>query len=227
LKGTAPAKLAKIGVLGDIHAEDASLDVALRFLEDAGVDQVMSVGDIVDGPGSVDRCCERLGRAGVLAVKGNHERWFLAGTMRDLPDATRSLGAEARAFLSALPRTRRFDTAAGPVLLCHGLGEDDMASVAAEDDERTMQWWSPALASMVHADVPEIVINGHTHRRLMWSFRRVTVINAGTLYREHQPCFMIADLVEREVTWFDLDADHRIIGQKRLPIPLSRGQRSR
>jgi len=102
-----------------------------------------------------------------------------------------------------------------------------MASVAAEDDERTMQWWSPALSLLVHADVPEIVINGHTHRRLLWSFRRITVVNAGTLYREHQPCFMIADFLEREVTWFDLGADHRIIGQKTLPIPLFPRPRSR
>jgi predicted phosphodiesterase len=222
--GSQRAPLARIGVLGDIHAEDASLDVVLRFLEDAGVDQVMSVGDIVDGPGSVDRCCELLMSAGALAVRGNHERWFLAGTMRELPEATQAVGAEGRAFLASLPRTRRFETVAEPVLLCHGLGDDDMASVAPDENERTIRY-NHALAPLIDADKPEIVINGHTHRRSAWSFRKLTVINAGTLYRQHQPCFLIVDLTTREATWFDLDSDLRIARKETQSMPPPRGAR--
>jgi hypothetical protein len=41
--------LDRIGLIGDIHAEDASLALSLRVLGDAGADRVMAVGDIVDG----------------------------------------------------------------------------------------------------------------------------------------------------------------------------------
>lgn len=222
--GSLRAPLARIGVLGDIHAEDASLDVALRFLEDAGVDQVMSVGDIVDGPGSVDRCCELLLRAGALAVRGNHERWFLSGTMRELTEATQTVGDEARAFLSSLPQMRRFETVVEPVLLCHGLGDDDMASVAPDENERTIPY-NYGLEPLLRADEPEIVINGHTHRRRAWSFRKLTVINAGTLYRKHEPCFLLVDLATREATWFDLGSDLRIARKETQPLPPPRGAR--
>jgi hypothetical protein len=99
--------LHRIGLLGDMHAEDASLSLALRVFADLSVDRVMAVGDIVDGLGSVDRCCALLAEAGAAVVRGNHERWFLAGTMRDLRDATLTVGAEAPGFLAALRATRR------------------------------------------------------------------------------------------------------------------------
>ena len=216
---------ARFGVLGDLHAEDATLEVALRCFEEAGVDQVVSVGDIVDGLGSVDRCCALLQRAGVAAVQGNHERWFLGGTMRDLPQATLAVDPEARAFLASLPRTRHYDTVAGPLLLCHGLGEDDMACVAQDENERTIAW-NPPLHALLGADGPAIVVNGHTHRRQVWSFRRLTVVNAGTLYRKHDPCFLIVDLATREATYFDLGADHRVERKETLPLPPPRGARA-
>jgi hypothetical protein len=34
-------------------------------------------------------------------------------------------------------------------------------------------------------------------------------LNAGTLYREHQPCVALADLVARRATFFDLGEDGR------------------
>jgi predicted phosphodiesterase len=216
--------LRRIGLLGDIHAEDTSLAVALRVLADAGVDALMAVGDIADGPGSVDRCCDLLATAGALAVRGNHERWLLAGTMRDLPDATHTLGAEARAFLGGLPATRRFDVPGGQVLLCHGLGDDDMASVDPED--RITMRYDPPLLTLLDEERTLWVLNGHTHRRGVWSERTLTIVNAGTLFREHDPCFVLVDLALREVTYFDLDrSGGRVARQQTVPLPPPRGAR--
>src|SRR5580692_3901694 len=136
----------RIGLIGDVHAEDASLSLALRVLADLGADRVLAVGDVVDGPGSVDRCCALLAEAGAAVVRGNHERWFCAGTMRELPDATLTLGTQAHAFLSALPATRRFAVPGGELLLCHGLSEDDMASVAPDADALSIRWNAPLAA---------------------------------------------------------------------------------
>jgi predicted phosphodiesterase len=52
--------ISKLGLIGDIHAEDAYLERALGVLRSRNVPLVVSTGDIVDGPGSVERCCELL-----------------------------------------------------------------------------------------------------------------------------------------------------------------------
>jgi predicted phosphodiesterase len=41
----------QIAVIGDVHAEDELLKLALTKLHDLGVQQLLCVGDIVDGPG--------------------------------------------------------------------------------------------------------------------------------------------------------------------------------
>jgi predicted phosphodiesterase len=212
-----PQLLQRIGLLGDIHAEDASLAVALQMLADAGVDRVVAVGDIVDGPGSVERCCELLAGADVAVVRGNHERWFLAGTMRELPYATREVGAQAGRYLAALPGLLRFPVAGGEIRVCHGLGADDMASVDLDADAFAIGH-NPPLAALVEEDQPIWVLNGHSHRPGVWSYGALVVVNGGTLFREHQPCFGLVDLGREEVTYFEVDRG-RLGPSRTVPLP--------
>ncbi len=212
-----PSTPTRIGLIGDIHAEHEALDVALRVLGDQGADTLMAVGDIVDGPGSVERCCERLAEVGALAVRGNHERWFLAGTMRELSEATLTVGAEARAFLAALPAVRRFEAKGGEVLLCHGLGDDDMASMDPTD--RWSLVGNPALTGLLADGRPRLVLNGHTHRRLVARTGNLTVVNAGTLYEAHEPCFALVDLGMGTVTYLNLRARGRVAEEAPLQLP--------
>ena len=214
----------RIGLIGDIHAEDATLALALRVLADAGADQIMAVGDIVDGRGSVDRCCALLAEANALVVRGNHERWFLANTMRELPDATLAVAGETRTFLAALPKTRRFEVPGGEVMLCHGLGDDDMASVAVDANGFSTRH-NPPLEALIKAERPLWVLNGHTHRRGVWSYRRLTVINAGTLFADHEPCFGLVDLAGGEVTFFDVLPGGRAGAKETVALPPPLGAR--
>src|SRR4029079_10625555 len=113
--------LRRIGAIGDIHAEDEALARVLDALAGLAVDRILAIGDIVDGPGDSARCCRLLAAASVEAVRGNHDRWALKDELRNLPGALAALDAEQRRFLEALPATREYQTAAGPLLLCHGL----------------------------------------------------------------------------------------------------------
>ncbi|HEY5375715.1 MAG TPA: metallophosphoesterase family protein, partial [Polyangiaceae bacterium] len=79
--------LRRAGLIGDIHCEVARLKQVLALFRSLNVDTVLAVGDIADGPGDLTEACSVLEQAGVLAVAGNHDRWLLAGEMRDLPDA--------------------------------------------------------------------------------------------------------------------------------------------
>lgn len=216
--------LRRLGLLGDVHAEDVALAAALRTLAAAGAERVLCVGDLVDGPGSVDRCCELLQREGALVVRGNHERWFLAGTMRGLPDATMSVGAETRRYLASLPPTITLPSVRGEVVLCHGLGEDDMAKVALDAGSWDIRN-DPVLEALVEREEPLWMLNGHTHRHGVWSHGRVAVINAGTLYRGHEPCFALVDLEREEVQYWPVTAGGEVGRAEVVPIPPPRGAR--
>jgi predicted phosphodiesterase len=160
--------LRRLGLIGDIHAEDAKLRVALAALGRERLDGVLAVGDIADGQGSVVECCRLLRGAGATVVRGNHDRWLLAGQLRDLPHATAldGLDAETTAFLSSLPATRRLDTALGPLLLCHGMGENDMSSVGEDDFGYALET-NDVLQRLLAAKDVAIVVSGHRHRPMV------------------------------------------------------------
>ena len=113
----------RVGIIGDIHAEAVRLEAALHFLQKKNVECVLCVGDIVDGQGNVDRCCELLKQNNVIIVRGNHDRWFMEGSMRNLSEATQQedISEASKNFIESLPATQSLETTAGQLLLCHGL----------------------------------------------------------------------------------------------------------
>ena len=177
----------RLGVLGDIHAEHLRLQVALRFFAQERVDQVLFVGDVVDGAGDPNACFALLDHAKALGVRGNHERWLDAGSMRTLPDAhTRNhLDERALRLLRELPATRAFDTPRGRLLLCHGVGADDMQRLRPDDDDYSLRWNDP-LQALLREGAYAFMVGGHTHERMVRSFEDLVVVNAGTLVRERE-----------------------------------------
>jgi putative phosphoesterase len=184
----------RIGLIGDIHAEDEFLERALDVLGRRGVDFVAATGDIADGSGSVDRCCSLLESHRVVIVRGNHDRWLLAGSARDLPNATPADGVtvESRRMLAQLPEMAEFDTVRGRALLCHGLGPNDMAKVGPDDFGYALEA-NDNLQNLLRGGKYRWILNGHSHRRMVRDFGGVTLINAGTLMRHHEPCFLELD----------------------------------
>jgi len=204
-------KLRRIGVLGDIHCEDGRLETALRFFKAESLDLICSVGDIVDGFGDPNRAIELLIEYDVVCVRGNHERWLLRGEMRDLPGANTyfDLKMSSWEFVGGLSPWRKFETVAGAMLLCHGLGEDDMAGVWPFDTSLTLHS-NYALWRLINSHEYDFIINGHTHRRLTQSFDDLTIINAGTLFREHAPCCLVVDFEAGAAQYFNLPGEDRI-----------------
>lgn len=199
----------RVGVLGDIHAEDKALEAALEALKEARVEAILAVGDIVDGPGgNAERCCKLLQQAGVLAVRGNHERWLLAGERRNEAHATPVRDRNALEFLGSLPRTRELDTPSGRAMLCHGVGEDDMSFLKPDTRGYGLQD-IPTLRQLMLREDLVFMIGGHTHQRMVRRFPGLTVVNVGTLHREDDPCFATIDFERRSVDFYDFDAEGR------------------
>lgn len=191
------------GAIGDIHAEDEHLAAALAHLTD--VDAVLSVGDIVDGRGDLERCVQLLRARDVLAVRGNHERWFIDGKARTLPHAhiADDVSDAAREYLAQLPPTRALDTVAGSLLLCHGVGDDDMIRLLTDDAPSALAE-NDALQKVLASGF-DLMVCGHTHRPMVRTLFGLVVINAGTLHYGDNPGFVRVDLEKKTAQTFVID----------------------
>lgn len=197
-------KILKLGVLGDIHCEIKALRTAIDLFREHHTDCIVAVGDMVDGAGDVNETCAILDKENILAVAGNHERWLLSGTMRDLVDATplHSVSEQTRLYLSALPKTRRLETAAGPALLCHGVDSDDMAVLSPHTGDYDLEFNKP-LQVLLRERRYSFMIGGHTHERMVRYIEPIYFINAGTLHPKYNPCVLIADFERAEARFFN------------------------
>ena len=202
---SAGTNLSRIGVIGDIHADAPYLLTALEFLARLNLEAVFCTGDIVDGPESVDDCCRMLRKYRVLAVAGNRDQWFLANEMRSLFEATHPLAVadETREYIRALPLVREFNTVRGSLLLCHGIGPNTMKKVR-DDDEGYALESNFELQEIIHSGQYRFMVNGHTHYRMVRNFGGLTVINAGAVKREHNPCFLTIDFSGGVVRYYNI-----------------------
>jgi len=200
--------LTKIGVIGDIHGESFLLEIALKFFEVININHILTVGDILDGEGNIDHCCELLQKYQVMAVKGNHERWFLNNHLRQLKNATQltDINKNSYQYLANLPATKVLETPEGLLLLCHGLDTDDMIKLNPDDYGYAIESNLP-LQNLINDQKYRFVINGHTHLRMVRKFENLTIINAGSLKAKsnynRKPCFLIVDFVKKIVEYYE------------------------
>jgi predicted phosphodiesterase len=180
------------------------------------------VGDIVDGPEDAARCIELLRDHQVATVRGNHDRWLLAGNPLE-PFHGPPWTLE---WLAALPATRRFDTVAGPLLLGHGIGERDMAKLCPGDTGYQLEY-QDELWGLVAGREIEIYVGGHTHERMARRFDHLFVLNPGTLAREDEPGFLELDLEAGLGRWYRVSLEgvtaEGELDLSRVPVEPGRG----
>jgi len=207
-----PKKLSRLGLIGDIHAEDVLLERALACLEARKVEAIATTGDIADGRGSVDECCALLESRKVIAVCGNHDRWLLGGTVRDLPDATvlETISVSSRTFLKGLPGMVELETVRGRALLCHGLGPNDMAKVSPDDFGYALDS-NEDLQTLLRCGYYRWVMNGHSHRGMIRRVSNLTILNAGTLLPDHESMFLEINFEAGEVFKYSFDGTGNVI----------------
>ena len=193
----------RVGLIGDVHAEDETLAFVLTELKKLGADTLLQVGDIADGPGDLARSVALLREHRVLAVRGNHDRWLLGNQFRDLPNAQplAQVPAAVVDFLTELPATRQFRSPRGHVLLCHGLGTNDMARVKPDDEGYEIAS-NTDLQQLISERRYRFVLNGHTHRPMLRTFGPLSIVNAGTLLRDYERCFTLVDFERGELLRF-------------------------
>lgn len=215
-----------IGIIGDVHAEDRNLRCVLSYFDQHGIRDVVCVGDIVTGIGNVEACCSILRERSIPTVRGNHDRWLLAWGAVSMQNGHRldDLSPESQRWLAQLPIRFDRETPLGTALICHGIGTDDMALIeAGSTDEFVLQ--NTPLGVLCQLGLSRILIHGHSHRRMVRTIKagpknEMTVINAGTLRRDHQPCFAVCDFKARAVKFVDLTGDHRTGDEVVVPLTI-------
>lgn len=220
----------RFGLVGDIHAEDERLEAALRIFRDEKATGVLFVGDVADGIGDLDRCCALLRAAGAAGVRGNHDRWLVEDSMRSIKNSHSrdELAKETLAFLEALPATREIDTPRGLLLLCHGVGDNDMVRLQPDADGYALET-NDALADLLAANRHALAVGGHTHDRMVRRFharemRRegdasIVFVNPGTLARHATPCCALLDFEAACVRYFELEDPANPLPSEVLPLP--------
>ena len=197
--------IGRIGIIGDVHAQDDRLRQALCQLEKLGVDQIVCTGDLPDGIGDLEESCRLLQKEHVLTVRGNHDRWLLDGVKRDSPKAhaRESLGDNTLQFLMALPVEISLETKLGELMLFHGVLKNDMGKVWPGTDRSPIQR-NDDLDFFLSDEKrrPKFLVNGHIHFRSLIDFDNCHLINGGTL-RGRWSGFSVLDLNDRTLTGFD------------------------
>ncbi len=217
MPGGDPSVVRRVGLIGDVHAEDERLRVAIAALTAEKVDKILCCGDLVDGHGDVDRTCSTLALHGVTTVRGNHDRWIRDDDMRTLPNAHRmtALTPLSIELLKSLPRTVSIDVPGGKLLLCHGIGENDMRQLGPEDSGYAISSNDDLLKVLFDPTIA-IMVAGHTHKPMVRRFERgggkpaLIVVNPGTLAREDGSGFAVLDLVARRVDFHRIGDNLRV-----------------
>lgn len=194
--------LRRVGVIGDVHACDKRLTHLVSFLQAQALDQLVCVGDVVNGPGDPNACAALLESAGVVTVRGNHDRWLLEGRppLGDDVHRLEDLEPSTIAFLRALPGSLELRGADGTqLLLCHGLLDNDMNSITADDYGYALEA-NDELQTLLAASERRIVIKGHRHRPAVWRLKELTLIDAGSLLDYNPTCGAIIDIPASTIT---------------------------
>ena len=199
--------LRRVAILGDVHGDTPRLSIALEFIASVkGLDGILCVGDIVNLEADTESCCHLLIEHHVAVIRGNHDRWFLQnlGAYLAKDHGGTEIGLRSRAFIAGLPAMRDFETVSGPLLLCHGLLEDDLAGLYPRG-----HFCSPAvhlrLSMLEESHEVKWLVAGHTHRRMFQEFGGMRIVNPGTVCLEKDSGFCVVDFERGRIQFYDID----------------------
>lgn len=137
----------KIGILSDVHANEAGLKNALRLFQFKNVDKILCAGDLVDKGDQPNEVVKQVRELKIPTVLGNHD---------DMPFDPQMLNDDTRVFLSELPTSISFRVEQREIYVTHGTPWSKWEYVFPESDKQLFK----KVIDLARADV---VILGHTH----------------------------------------------------------------
>jgi predicted phosphodiesterase len=190
----------RIAVMSDIHGNCVGLDAALGDLQAQVVDQIVCLGDAVQGGPQPAQVVGRLRALRCPIVMGNADAWLLSGeetgeeaisserlrTMHEVRAwSLAQLSAEDRAYIATFAPTIEIDLGGARLLAYHG-------SPHSFDDIILPDTPQEQLAALLSGHTADLYCGGHTHvqfvRRIgLGSQIHFNPGSVGLAYSHHQP----------------------------------------
>jgi predicted phosphodiesterase len=191
----------RIALFSDIHGNGVALDAVLADLQARAVDQMICLGDAIQGGPQPAQVVDRLRTLGCPVVMGNADAWLLTGEETgDEPISDErlqmmnevrlwslaQLSDADRAFIAAFPPTVAQVLAADVRLLAYHGSPQSFDDVILPDIDQAK------LAQLLAGYEAEIYCGGHTHVqfvRRIGSGRQIHFNpgSVGLAYAHHQP----------------------------------------
>jgi putative phosphoesterase len=189
----------RVAIISDIHGNDIAFEIVEVDIKDQRVDQIVCLGDAVQGGPQPAEVAQRLRRLNCPVVMGNADAWLLSGVetaeegipperLRKMEEvrnwSVSRLTEEDRRFIASFQPTITLRLEDDLNLLCfHGspTSYDDVILPAASEQE-----FQKFLGS--YSD--RILTGGHTHAQQIRRFGKFFFFNPGSVgfaYNHNQP----------------------------------------
>jgi len=184
----------RIAILSDVHGNCVGLDAALSDLQQHPADQIVCLGDMIQGGPQPAEVVARLRALDCPIVLGNADAWLLTGQATDAEPSTAQqlavrewqltlLSAEDRAYIERFQATVEVDLGGRALLCFHGspnsFDEIILPTTAEEEVQRMLGPFAPAL-----------MCGGHTHLQQIRRLDDTLFFNPGSVgfaYSHQQP----------------------------------------
>jgi predicted phosphodiesterase len=185
----------RTAVISDIHGNGVALDAVLAELTRSPVDQVVCLGDAIQGGPQPAATVARLRELAYPIVMGNADAWLLSGEATGAEVVTvqqetvrawslAQLSAADQAFIAGFQPTLTLDVGEGRELLCfHG-------SPRSFDDIILPEMPDADVRRLLEPFDQPLLTGGHTHLQQIRRLGDTLFFNpgsAGLAYRHEQP----------------------------------------
>jgi predicted phosphodiesterase len=185
----------RIAVISDMHGNCLALDAVLAELQRDGIDQIVCLGDAIQGGAQPAETVARLRDLGCPVVMGNADAWLLTGeeTGAEGPPSPQLLAARTwslaqlsdadRAFIAGFQPTVTLALEGGRELLCfHGSPRSFDDLIFPETSEQEIQRLLGGFGAAA-------LTGGHTHLQQIRRVGDALFFNPGSVgraYHRHQ-----------------------------------------
>ena len=220
----------RIAIISDIHGNGVALDAVLEDVDSEGIDQIVCLGDAIQGGPQPAETVQRLRQVGCPVVMGNADAFLLTGSDEGSTEPVTEAQLEVRAwsfaqlsesdvaFIKGFQPTVEVSLDGGVHLLCfHGSPASFNELIFPETPEEDFQ-------HMLGAYIGAIMCGGHTHLQQIRRIGDYFFFNPGSVglaYNRHRPeeSFTIDPWAEYALLRADSKA-HIRLDLRRVPYPV-------
>ncbi len=173
-----------LGLIGDIHGNDAALRAILVAAREANVQALLVTGDLAGYYHHPDAVLDLLEDWTCHIVRGNHEDMLSRArtSAGALEEAEKKYGSAIRTTLAVLtpaqldrvcnlPHPLELELGGRRILLCHGAPWDN--------DQYVYPDAAPELLQRCAVVGHDLIVLGHTHYAMLHHIGRTTIVNPG------------------------------------------------